>query len=85
VSFQVEVKKSAAKALYAIPARDRQRILEALKEFQSNPRPPGCKKLSGREGWRVRSQNYRVIYDIDEVARKIIVQVIGHRRDIYRR
>jgi mRNA interferase RelE/StbE len=85
VSYQVEVKRSASKALDGIPTYDRQRILEVLKELQSNPRPSGCKKLSGREGWRVPSQNYRVIYEIDDAAKKIVVQVIGHRRDIYRR
>jgi mRNA interferase RelE/StbE len=85
VSYQVELKRSAVKALDGIPTYDRQRILDALKELPVNPRPSGCKKLSGREGWLIRSQNYRVIYDIDDAARKIVVQVIGHRRDIYRR
>ncbi len=84
MSYQVEVKRSASKALDDIPSHDRQRILEALRELQLNPRPAGCKKLSGREGWRIRSQNYRVIYDIDDGARKIVIQAIGHRRDIYR-
>jgi mRNA interferase RelE/StbE len=84
VSYQVEVKRSASKALDDIPSHDRQRILEALRKLQLNPRPAGCKKLSGREGWRIRSQNYRVIYDIDDGARKIVIQAIGHRRDIYR-
>ncbi len=84
MSYQVKVKRSASKALDNIPSYDRQRILEALQGLQSNPRPAGCKKLSGREGWRIRSQNYRVIYDIDDSARKIVVQAIGHRRDIYR-
>ncbi len=84
MSYQVEVKRSASKALDDIPSHDRQRILEALRKLQLNPRPAGCKKLSGREGWRIRSQNYRVIYDIDDGARKIVIQAIGHRRDIYR-
>lgn len=85
MSYQVELKKSASKALDGIPAYDRQRILDAIVGLKENPRPAGCKKLSGREGWRIRSQNYRVIYDIDDSAKKVLIQVIGNRRDVYRR
>jgi mRNA interferase RelE/StbE len=85
VSYQVEVKRSARKALDAIPPYDRQRILEAVRNLQNDPRPAGCKKLTGRDGWRIRSQNYRVIYDIDDTTKQIVVQVIGHRRDVYQR
>jgi mRNA interferase RelE/StbE len=83
VSYRVELKRSASKALDAIPAHDRCRILEAISSLQQLPRPAGCKKLVGREGWRIRSQNYRVIYDIDDAAKRILIQVIGHRRDVY--
>ena len=85
MSYQVDFKKSASKALDDIPAYDRQRILEAIVGLRANPRPAGCKKLSGRDGWRIRSQNYRVIYDIDDAGRQVLIQVIGHRRDVYRR
>jgi mRNA interferase RelE/StbE len=85
LSYQVDLKKSASKALDGIPAYDRQRMLEAIVALKTDLRPSGGKKLSGREGWRIRSQNYRIIYDIDDAARRILVQVIGHRRDVYRR
>ncbi len=85
MSYQVDLKKSPSKALDDIPTYDRQLILEAIVGLQTNPRPHGCKKLSGREGWRIRSQNYRVIYDIDDTAKRVLIQVIGNRRDVYRR
>ncbi len=84
MSYQVDFKKSAIKALDGIPSYDRQHILEAIVGLRTNPRPTGCKKLSGREGWRIRSQNYRVIYDIDDATKRVLIQVIGHRRDVYR-
>ena len=85
MSYRVELKKSAGKALDDIPQNERTRILDAIVALQNDPRPAGCKKLSGRDGWRIRSQNYRIIYDIDDAAKRILIQVIGHRRDIYRR
>jgi mRNA interferase RelE/StbE len=84
VSYRVELKRSASKALDSIPGSDRDRILAALSGLASNPRPPGCAKLSGREGWRIRSQNYRMIYEIDDETKSVLVLVIGHRRDVYR-
>lgn len=85
MSYEVELKKSAGKALETIPVYDRERILAALTGLRTEPRPVGCKKLSGREGWRIRSQNYRIIYEIDDTAKRVLVLVIGHRRDVYRR
>ncbi|WP_199563232.1 type II toxin-antitoxin system RelE family toxin [Runella aurantiaca] len=48
-----------------------------------DPRPFGYKKLKGREAYRIRTGDYRVIYEIFD--KKLIVQVIeiGHRREIY--
>ena len=85
MSYEVELKKSAGKALDTIPSYDRERIIEALVGLKTEPRPVGCKKLSGREGWHIRSQNYRIIYEINDAAKRVLVLVIGHRRDVYRR
>ncbi len=85
MSYEVAIKKSAGKALDDIHPQDRERILEAIIGPKTEPRPPGCKKLSGREGWRIRSQNFRLIYDINDADKRILAQVIGHRRDVYRR
>ncbi len=49
-----------------------------------NPRPPGVVKLSGREAWRIRIGDYRVIYTIDDVRKGVVIYAIGHRREIYR-
>lgn len=47
-------------------------------------RPSGCKKLKGRDGYRIRIGNYRILYDIIDQTLIINVIAIGHRRDIYR-
>jgi len=83
VSYRVELKRSASKALDAITPQDRRRILEALASLQMIPGLPAVKSwLTGTVG-RIRSQNYRVIYEIDDKAKQILVLVIGHRRDVY--
>jgi mRNA interferase RelE/StbE len=59
-------------------------VYEAIERLQEEPRPPGCRKLSDREGWRLRVGDYRVIYEIDDEQRTVTVLQVGHRRDIYR-
>jgi mRNA interferase RelE/StbE len=52
--------------------------------LRENPRPAKCLKLTGREGWRIRVRNYRVIYKIDDSEKLVTILHVGHRRDIYR-
>lgn len=58
-------------------------ILEAISNLEENPRPAGNKKLRGRDGYRIRIGNYRVIYDIYDKELIVDVIAIGHRKDIY--
>ena len=66
--------------------RDVQRlIVDAVERLAANPRPPGCRKLVGRDGWRLRVRDYRVLYDIYDDRLVVCVVQVGHRRDIYDR
>ncbi|WP_241709549.1 type II toxin-antitoxin system RelE family toxin [Arthrobacter bambusae] len=50
----------------------------------SSPRPPGAKKFSGISGdWRVRTGDYRIIYEIRDAQLIVLVAALGHHRDIY--
>ena len=61
------------------------RIVSHLKALSQNPRPSGCKKITGsRSDWRIRIGDYRVIYEIDDRAKVVKVMRIRHRREAYR-
>ncbi|MBI2901867.1 MAG: type II toxin-antitoxin system RelE/ParE family toxin [Planctomycetes bacterium] len=47
------------------------------------PRPPRAKRLVGKAGYRIRRGDYRILYVVDDDARRIRVYRIGHRRDVY--
>ncbi len=64
--------------------RDREKIKKAILALRDNPRPPNCRKLTGREGWRIRIGDYRVIYEIDDTKLTVTMMQAGHRREIYR-
>ena len=59
-------------------------ILKEIQALKFDPRPPGCKKLKGRDGYRIRVGDYRIIYQIKDEILIIIVLDVGHRRDIYK-
>ncbi|GAA0545274.1 type II toxin-antitoxin system RelE family toxin [Chitinophaga japonensis] len=81
--YNVILEKGAQKKLYKLPAREREKITEKIKALAGDPRPPGCKKLMGREGYRIRVGNYRVIYNIHDNILTILVIDIGDRKSIY--
>jgi len=82
--FEVILPKSVEKQLDRLPNNVTGRILRRLSGLETNPRPADVKKLKGREVWRIRIGDYRMIYEINDSASQIIVVTIGHRREIYR-
>ena len=84
MSYTLSILKRAQKQLADLPKRDYEKSRDAIYELTNNPRPTGCLKLRGREGWRIRVRDYRVIYEIDDTKQSVLVLHIGHRRDVYR-
>ena len=83
MSYQVEIKKAAQKALKKIPDPDYSRVKAAIYALAEDPRPPGYIKLKGRDGYRIRQGNYRIIYEIQDGALLVTVVTLGHRKDVY--
>ncbi|GAB5465137.1 MAG: hypothetical protein Kapaf2KO_05730 [Candidatus Kapaibacteriales bacterium] len=52
--------------------------------LSTNPRPPECKKLKGRDAYRIRIGNYRVLYRIFDDELIIDIFKVGHRKEVYR-
>jgi len=82
--YQVIILKSVRKELDRLPDDVASRILVRLAGLETNPRPPDVKKLKGRDAWRIRVGDYRVIYEIHDRVLQVIVITVGHRREIYR-
>jgi len=68
-----------------IPEPEFGRVASAILGLEDDPRPPGCCKLRGLEGWRIRVGNWRVIYHINDEERVVtIVEVRRRRENTYR-
>ncbi len=83
MSYHITLSKKAIKALTKINEPYYTAIKTAIYSLADNPRPNGCKKLKGRNGYRIRIGSYRVIYDILDSELLIDIVNIGPRGDIY--
>ena len=81
--YRISIKRSAAKEIERIAPKDQKRIVEKIRSLRDNPRPPGSKKLSGQEKYRIRQGDYRILYQIEDGELIIVVVRVGHRRDVY--
>ena len=84
MSHRVILSRSARKQMECLSGETEKRVLARLSELEANPRPPGCKKLTNRDAWRIRVGDYRVIYEIHDQVLQVIVVTVGHRREVYR-
>ena len=85
-SYKLLIKPSAAKEIEASPKKDRLRIIKRIQSLSSDPRPPGCEKLSGHDDkYRVRQGAYRIVYSVSDIELVVRVVKVGHRREVYRK
>lgn len=85
MTYDVRVASSARRQIRKLPRDAQERITAVLALLAEEPRPPAAKKLTGRDAWRVRTGEWRVIYEIHDGELLVIVVAAGHRKDINRR
>ena len=82
--YSVEYLPSAQKQLDALTGDIHGHISAAVDDLEDNPRPLGCKKLKGRDEYRIRVGDYRVVYEIYDDVLIVLIVRIAHRREVYK-
>lgn len=86
MTYRVEIASAAVRQLRKLDRTAQCRVQAAIELLAVEPRPSGAKKLVGGDGeWRVRTGDYRVVYEIHDNVLLVLVVAVGHRRDIYDR
>ena len=81
----VEFTKQALKTLVAMPANARALVKSKIDALAANPAgAQNVKKLVGREGYRLRVGDWRVIYTIESGRLVVLVLDIGSRGGVYK-
>lgn len=83
MTCRVTLSPMAARQLRKLDAQVRRRIQAALDLLAEQPRPPATIQLIGGAGeWRVRTGDYRIVYEIEDDQLLILVLRLGHRREV---
>ena len=86
MTYRVEVSRSAARAFERASKTERHRVERAIDALSKNPRPPGklVKAIQGsRDAFlRMRVGNYRLMYEVDDANKMVLILGIIHRKDL---
>ena len=86
MTYRIEVAPAAVRQLRKLDRAAQRRVQAAIELLATEPRPSSAKKLVGGDGeWRVRTGDYRVVYEVHDNVLLILVVAVGHRREIYDR
>jgi len=85
-SFEILYKPSIEKDLVALPRPTVARVLAAISRLADEPFPRQAVKLNAAERlYRLRVGNYRVVYKVDQAGKRIVIEYVRHRREVYRK
>ncbi|MFC1937998.1 type II toxin-antitoxin system RelE/ParE family toxin [Chloroflexota bacterium] len=82
--YRLEVSHTAHRQIRRLPTQTQERVNRTIARLAENPRPPGAKKLTARDGYRVRVGDYRVLYQVNDGAKVVIIYRVMARGDVYR-
>ncbi len=82
--YRLEVSHTAHRQIRRLPAQTQERVNREIARLAENPRPPGAKKLTARDGYRVRVGDYRILYQVDDGPKVVIIYRVMSRGDVYR-
>jgi mRNA interferase RelE/StbE len=85
VSYKLIWKSSAERELRQLPKEIIIKLLTLAESLVQNPFPSGVKKMHGAQNtYRVRSGNYRLIYEVQGSVLLIQIIRVGHRQEVYK-
>ncbi len=85
MTYRIELRPAAVRALKKLDPPVRRRLQGAIALLAEDPRPPAARALRGRPGLRVRVGDYRIVYTVADDVLLVVVVTVGHRRDAYER
>ena len=85
MSYKVRLMPRAQKDIEGFRGKLLEKFESLILGLYDKPRPYNSKKLSGGgQKWRIRTGDYRILYEIDERRKIVKVYRIAHRKEVYR-
>lgn len=85
-AYSIEWRPPALRALRKLDKQIARRLAVTVSTLAQDPRPAGVEALSGApDPLRIRVGDYRVVYEVHDDRRVVLVLTLGHRREVYRK
>lgn len=82
--YSIEFERQASKDLRRLAPRQMVQIQMKIDSLAQNPRPPECKRVKTIPGYlRIRCGDYRILYEVDDKEKLVIINRVRHRREAY--
>jgi mRNA interferase RelE/StbE len=84
MKWRVVFARTAERELEKLSTENQVRIARSIRGLEENAFPATAKRLKGREEFRIRVGDHRILYTIEHKSRVVTISAIGHRREVYR-
>ena len=85
MEYFIEFRPSVLKSLKKFPKRDLVRVKKKIEKLNQNLPEPNTTKMKGNNSFhKVRTGDFRIIYEIHDDRLVILIVKIGHRKDVYK-
>ncbi len=86
MQYSIEFRPAVLKSLKRFPKKDLVKIKKKIEELGSNLPNSNITKMKGNNPFhKIRSGDYRILYEIHDEKVIILIVKIGLRRDVYKR
>jgi len=86
LKYSVDFRPAVLKSMKQLPKKDLRQIKKKIDSLARNLPDPVTTKMKGDNSFhKIRSGNYRIIYEIHDDRLVILVAKIGHRKDVYKK
>jgi mRNA interferase RelE/StbE len=85
MTYSIEFRPVVLKSLKRFPQKDLVRIKKKVEELGQNLPDPNTTKMKGNNSFhKIRTGDYRIVYEIHDDRVVILIVKVGHRKDIYK-
>lgn len=85
LDFTSSASKELAKFQKSIQPKQFQRIKDTIEALAGDPRPAGVEPVETTDYLRVRTGDYRIVYDVKDKVLTVLIIRVAHRKEVYRR
>ncbi len=85
MAYFIEFRPVVLKNMKQFPKRDLVRIKKKIEALGQNLPEPNTTKMKGNNSFhKIRSGDYRIIYEVHDYKLVILIVKVGHRKDVYK-